>query len=239
MSILASQVFPVPRHLLRITIQFSTDHFFPFMKIIMSTIRVGIIGLSASAKTSWAANAHLPYLKSSQTKYKLTALCNSSVAAAKAAIEAFDLPVDTKAYGNPEDLAEDRDIDLVVCNTRVDVHHETIKPSLLKGKQIYCEWPLAQNVEIATELATIAEKKGSRTMIGLQGHMSPIVLKIKSLIGKGRLGKFVTSSTVSISGGTRTRDTLVEGLQYFTEKRIGGNPITIGFGHGTLQLPTY
>ena len=65
----------------------------------MSPIRVGLIGLSASAKTSWAANAHLPYLMSSQSKYTITALCNSSIVAAKAAIEAFDLPASTKAYG--------------------------------------------------------------------------------------------------------------------------------------------
>lgn len=107
----------------------------------MAPIRVGIIGLSARAKTSWASGAHLPYLQAAKDKYMITALCNSSVPAAKSAIEAYELPADTKAYGNPEDLANDNKVDLVVCNTRVDVHYETIKPSLLKGKDVYCEWP--------------------------------------------------------------------------------------------------
>ena len=124
-------------------------------------------------------------------------------------------------------------IDLVVCNTRVDVHYETIKPSLLKGKNVYCEWPLSSNLEKAVELEAIAKDKGSRTMIGLQGKMSPPVSKVKSLLEQGRIGK-VLSSTVVASGGVRTRDTLIDGLKYFTEKKVGGNIVTIGFVHSKL-----
>ena len=117
----------------------------------MSPIRVGLIGLSARAKTSWASEAHLPYLQASK-KYEITALCNSSVSAAQSAIEAYHLPAGTKAYGNPEDLANDMDVDLVCCNTRVDVHYETIKPSLLKGKDVYCEWPCKVHVLVSLTL---------------------------------------------------------------------------------------
>ena len=73
-------------------------------------IRVGVIGLSASAKTSWASSAHLPYLQSSAGKYVIIALCNSSVSAAHSAIKAYNLPISTKAYGNPQDLAEDAEV---------------------------------------------------------------------------------------------------------------------------------
>ena len=73
-------------------------------------IRVGLIGLSARAKTSWASSAHLPYLQASGGKYVITALCNSSIPAAQSAIEAYRLPASTKAYGNPQDLAEDPEV---------------------------------------------------------------------------------------------------------------------------------
>ena len=107
----------------------------------MAPIRVGLIGLSASATTSWASRAHLPYLLSprGQEKYLIVALCNSSVEAASKAIAAFGLPSETRAYGNPDDLAGDEDVDLVVCNTRVDRHYETILPSLAAGKSVFCE----------------------------------------------------------------------------------------------------
>ena len=117
-----------------------------------------------------------------------------------------------------------------MCNTRVDVHYEVIKPSLVKGKNVYCEWPLASNVKDAEELYTLAKEHNAQTMIGLQGELTPIILKLKSLIDEGKIGK-VLSSTVVTAGGTRTRDTLPEGLKYFTEKKYGGNMVTIGFGH--------
>lgn len=68
-------------------------------------IRVGVIGLSARAKTSWASSAHLPYLQASGGKYVISALRNSSVSAADSAIEAYNLPASIKTYGNPQDLA--------------------------------------------------------------------------------------------------------------------------------------
>ena len=122
-------------------------------------------------------------------------------------------------------------VDLVVCTTRVDLHYDTIKPSLVKGKDVYCEWPLASNVENAEELYALAKENNTRTIIGLQGQLSPIVLKVKSLIEQeNKIGR-VLSSSIFAAGGTRTRDSMIEGLKYFTRRSIGGNMVTIGFGH--------
>lgn len=78
----------------------------------MAPIRVGIIGLSKAASTSWAGAAHFPYLMASDGKYEIKALCNSSVESAQKAIEAFNLPSTTKAYGDPQDLANDKEVSL-------------------------------------------------------------------------------------------------------------------------------
>lgn len=122
-------------------------------------------------------------------------------------------------------------VDLCLCTTRVDLHYETIKPSLLKGKNVYCEWPLASNVEAAEELDALAKENNAQTIIGLQGQMSPIILKIKSLIElENKIGKVLSSSIIA-AGGTRMRDSIIEGLKYFTQKVVGGNIVTIGFGH--------
>ncbi|KAF4460903.1 transcription co-repressor GAL80 [Fusarium albosuccineum] len=198
----------------------------------MAPFRTAIIGLSSSAKTSWAANAHLPYLLSprGQAKYQIVALCNSSVEAARNAINHYKLSPDTKAYGDPETLAADEDVDLVVVCTRVDVHHATALPSVKAGKAVYVEWPLAQDDVHARELATLAKKSGSRTIIGLQGRVPPPLLTIRELLQQGRIGKIV-SSELSSAGGTNDREILPSSLKYFTQRAIGGNPFTIGFGH--------
>ena len=86
----------------------------------------------------------------------------------------------------------------------MDVHFETVKPSIDKGKDVYVEWPLAQDLKHAEKLRTLAKKKGSRTIVGLQGRMSPVILKIKSLVEQGKIGK-VLSSSVVVFGGTNDR----------------------------------
>ena len=198
----------------------------------MAPIRVAVIGLSSSAKTSWASTAHLPYLlsKRGQSKFKIVALLNSSVQAAKDAISTYNLPSDTRTYGDPASLAADPEVDLVVCTTRVDKHYETIYPSVEAGKGIYSEWPLASNALQARELAAVAKKSGSKAMVGVQGRLAPIALKIRELLEEGRIGK-VLSSEVRGMGGTIDRQRLPEGLSYFYNREIGGNPYTIIFAH--------
>jgi predicted dehydrogenase len=198
----------------------------------MAPIRVALIGLSASAKTSWASAAHLPYLLSPRglARFQIVALCNSSSDAARASIAAFHLPSETRAYGSPVDLAADTEVDLVVCCTRVDVHYETVRPSLAAGKMVYSEWPLAQDLEHVSELAQLAREKNVRTFVGVQGRFAPLVQRLKGLLEEERIGK-VLSVEVRAAGGTNDREILPTSLEYFTKRAVGGNIFTIGFGH--------
>lgn len=209
--------------------------FLPFaisLVLEMPPIRVALIGLSQSAKTSWAADAHLPYLLSSRgrERFKIVALLNSSEDAARKSIQTYNLPSDAKAYGTPQDLADDSNVDLVVCCTRVDVHYDTIKPSVEAAKNVFVEWPLAENASRARELADAAKKSGSKTMIGLQARVSPYGVKVKELIESGAIGKVVSSDVTAYSPGGGGMS-ISEGLAYFLDKKIGGNPVTIAFGH--------
>lgn len=198
-------------------------------------LRTALIGLSSSASTSWAANAHLPALLShpGRENYTITALLNSSDHAAKSAVTTYNLPADTKTYGNPAQLAADPDVDVVICNTRVDSHYDTIIPSVRAGKDVYVEWPIAGTKEHIREIVDAARTSGSRVAVGLQRRWAPPVLKVGELVdgGKGRLGK-VLSSEVRVFGGSRDREILPKGLRYFSQREIGGNVIVIGVGHG-------
>jgi len=198
----------------------------------MAPIKVGIIGLSSTATTSWASGAHLPYLLSERgrSKYQIVALLNSSISAAQAAIGAYGLGTGTRAYGAPEELAADDQVQLVVDVTRVDRHFPTAIPSIRAGKQAFIEWPLADSIEHVRELAKAARETGIRTAVGLQGRLTPVFLKVRAVIESGQLGK-VLSSEVRGFGGSNSRDTLPVGLKYFTAREIGGNTYTIGFGH--------
>ncbi|KAF2436757.1 NAD(P)-binding protein [Tothia fuscella] len=166
----------------------------------MAPIHLGLIGLSsltgekpATPGDGWAASAHLPYLLSSP-RYEITALCNSSVESAKKAVEHYNLPATTKTYGSPEDIANDPDVDLVVCCVRVDRHYKLIKPALEKGKDAFVEWPLGANLQEAEEMAAIAKKSGSKTFVALQGRMAPETQTIKKLVESGKIGRVLTAT---------------------------------------------
>ncbi|TQV95627.1 oxidoreductase family protein [Cordyceps javanica] len=198
----------------------------------MAPIRTAIIGLSGNAITSWASNAHLPYLLSERgrSQYQIVALLNSTVESAKNSIKLFSLPPETKAYGNPDDLAQDPDVDLVVCATRVDVHYKSTLPSVRAGKRAFIEWPLAQDAKHAQELADAAASHNTHTLVGHQGRFAPVMVKLKEVLESGRIGK-VLSSDARAFGGTNSRESIGAGLGYFVDRTVGGNVFTIGFGH--------
>lgn len=188
-----------------------------------SPIRIGFIGLSASG--GWGSTAHWPYLKQTD-KYQIVALCNTSIGSAQKAKTHFELPESTKCYDSAEQLAADKDVDLVVCSVRVDMHYDAIKPALEAKKPVYCEWPLGANEQEAQELNKLVS---SQTMIGLQARQAPIVLKIKELVNQGRVGR-VLSSTVVASAGNFGPSEPVR-MKYFTDRKVGGNMMSIHFGH--------
>jgi predicted dehydrogenase len=120
----------------------------------MARIRVALVGLSTSAKVTWAADAHLPYLLSPRGKqhYELVALLNSSVEAAESAKTTCNLPDNVRAHGDPVDLAADPSVDLIVVNTHADVHFPVVEPSIRAGKGVFVERPLVENLAKAFEL---------------------------------------------------------------------------------------
>jgi len=193
----------------------------------MAPIRVGFLGLS---KEGWAPEAHLPYLKASPN-YEIVALCNSSVESSRAAIKAYSLPESTKAYGDPQDLANDKDIDLVVCSVRVDRHLATISPSLKAGKDVFVEWPLGKSAKEARELLRLKNEGGVKNaVVGLQGRQGPIIRRLKELVDSGRIGKVLSSTWTAQSGDVGGPST-TEGRKYLIQRETGGNILTIHFGH--------
>ncbi|KAJ7085885.1 hypothetical protein C8R44DRAFT_821312 [Mycena epipterygia] len=95
---------------------------------------------------------------------------------------------------------------------------------------VYCEWPLAQDLEHVRDLAQLAREKQVRTMVGMQGRKAPIVRRLRELLEDGRIGK-VVSAEVRGAGGLNDREVLPKRAEYFTQRAVGGNVFTIGFGH--------
>ena len=149
--------------------------------------RIGLIGLSA--KGSWASRSHLPYLQKTGL-YKVSALQNSSKAAAEAAAKEYKLDGVT-THDNPSSIASDPNVDIVAVSVNVPQHYDLLRPALEAGKDVFSEWPLARNLSEAEKLVKLAGEKDVRTLVGLQARQNPSVVKAKEIVASGKLGKIL------------------------------------------------
>ncbi|PNP37668.1 hypothetical protein TGAMA5MH_10436 [Trichoderma gamsii] len=198
----------------------------------MPQIKVGLVGLSSRSKSQWGPMSHLPYFLSARgkEKFQVVAVQNSSAESAQQAIKDFGLPPTARAYGNPEEMAADQDVQLVVNLTGVLSHYPGALPSIKAGKDAFIEWPLADSLEHVREIVALASDKNIRTGIGLQGRFAPPFLKIKEVLASGQCGK-VLSSEIKAAFPHNSRDVLPVGWDFFAAMKYGVNSYTIGFGH--------
>ncbi|KAI4593151.1 hypothetical protein KJ359_010075 [Pestalotiopsis sp. 9143b] len=199
----------------------------------MAKIRVGLIGLGTSSERmtagTWGVTAHLRPLQALED-YEIVAVANSTADSARRSIEHHGLPAETKAYGSPEDIAADPNVDLVVVSVNVAKHFHLAKPALEKGKDVFVEWPLGASVAEAEELTRLATVNNVRTMVGLQARADPAILKLQEVLASKELGRIV-SSTMSVSTATIPVDMWPKGAEYYLDFKSGGNEFTIFFGH--------
>src|SRR5258706_9261788 len=88
-------------------------------------IRVGIIG--ANPARGWAAQAHIPALKSLPDDFEITALSTTRRESAAAAAKLFGVP---NAFDNHQDLVNSPDVDVVVITVKVPYHLELATAAL-------------------------------------------------------------------------------------------------------------
>lgn len=172
--------------------------------------------------------AHIPYLRTSPS-YTIVALCNSSIAAGESAIKTHSLPPSTKTYDSAEKLAEDPDVDMVLCSVNVVDHFKLIKPALERGKIAFVEWPLGRDLAEVESMVEMGKKGGAQTIVGLQGRQSLFVGKIRELVQTGRVGKVLSSGVMAEVGSVGKQVPLK--YRYFVDKEVGGNMASIFFGH--------
>ena len=78
-------------------------------------------------------------------------------------------------------------------------------------------------------MTALAAKHNAKTMVGIQGAFPSIIRKMKELVESGTIGKLLSSTIfASMSNGGATE---VKNVRYFLDREIGGNVLTIRFGH--------
>ncbi|RMZ81145.1 hypothetical protein DV736_g6659, partial [Chaetothyriales sp. CBS 134916] len=167
--------------------------------------------------SSWASRAHLPYLEKTDS-YKLTALQNSSIAAAEKAVAKYNLSSDVTCYGDIDSLAKDPNVDIVAVSVKVPQRYKLVKPALEAKKDVFVEWPLAVNLKEAEELTALARSQR----------------KARDMVKNGELGQIL--STTLVAHGRVFGSQIPSSFDYGLPIENGANLLTIPAGHAIDAL---
>src|SRR5436853_2413375 len=195
----------------------------------LSTLGVGIVGVSPVR--GWAATAHIPALRA-LPNYEIRALSARSAESARAAGEAFGV---NAVFSDHEQLVTQPDIDVVAVTVKVPHHRELVSAALTAGKTVYCEWPLGRDLEDARAMATLAAKRGVRTVVGLQARQAPAIELVQQLLRDGYVGEVLSTTMVGLS---IPGDVVGQPNAYMLDRTNGANLLTVPVGH-SLDLLNY
>jgi myo-inositol 2-dehydrogenase/D-chiro-inositol 1-dehydrogenase len=117
---------------------------------------------------------------------ELAAICDVDLEAARA------LAAETgcgRFTNDPADILEDPAIDAVIIGSSTDSHAPLIEAAAAAGKQIFCEKPIALDLETTDRAIEAAARAGVRLQIGFQRRFDKAYAKVSQMIDRGELGR--------------------------------------------------
>src|SRR5882724_9100184 len=105
-----------------------------------------------------------------------------------------------KTTQDVDSALDDSSVHGVVIAAPAAQHYELAKKSLLSGKDVFVEKPLALHSSEGTELVELARKRGRILMVGHILEYHPAIVELKRLIHTGELGKiqYIYSSRLNL-----------------------------------------
>ena len=147
----------------------------------MRIARIGIIG------TGHISEIYCENLTTVHENTEIVAVADVNRVAAEAKAAKWNIPYVLTV----EELLAREDIDIVVNLTPPKNHYEIIKASLLAGKHVFTEKPLATTAAEADELVALAEETGKMLGAAPETNYGAGVSTAKELMKQGAIGKIL------------------------------------------------
>ena len=96
-----------------------------------------------------------------------------------------------RVYPSLDAILADKTVDIVVCATPNDVHKDIVVRSLLGGKNVVCEKPVALSVSDFDEMLDAERKSGKLLSVHQNRRWDVDFLAIKSLVNSGEIGEVI------------------------------------------------
>lgn len=148
------------------------------MSTASSLPRVAIVGAGAMGQKYVEVLRNLPV--------KIAAVAARSLPRAQALAE----QVNAKAFAGFQSMLDEVQPDILCVCTPTETHLEVVQAAIARGvRAIYCEKPLAENMDQAREIVRLVQQSGTLFGVGFKMRYEPIFARAKELIAQGAVGE--------------------------------------------------
>jgi scyllo-inositol 2-dehydrogenase (NAD+) len=153
----------------------------------MKDVGVGSVGLGR------LGYVHARNIARAVPRAKLIAVCDMQEDLAKTTAEELNC----KYYTDVRKMLADKDIDAVCVATPTAYHVDPVTAVVEAKKPLFCEKPLADNLNDTLKLATLIKDSGILCQMGFQRRFDPPFAEAEQMIRDGVIGKPVYYSAFS------------------------------------------
>jgi len=193
----------------------------------MTELNVGIIGLGHMGLLHIMNCLHIDDVR-------VVAACDQSEGALK---RAKSLGIDN-VYTDYRSLLEKPDgLDAVVISLPNFLHYESTMMALKSGLNVFVEKPMAVNVKESLEIAELAEKTGTKFMVGHCMRFIDAIQKMKASLERGNIGDLVAITIEEVYNGPFTHPLVPKPVPnwWFDPKKSGGG-VLLDIGYHLIDL---
>ncbi|WP_445177938.1 Gfo/Idh/MocA family protein [Pseudomonas sp. McL0111] len=155
----------------------------------MRELGIGLIGTGFMGRAHALAFRNVSAVFELPLKLNLAALADADPQRARHCADAWGFAT---AHSDWQQLIDDPKVNLVAITTPNHLHYPMAMAALAAGKAVYCEKPLAVNLEQATAMREAAKNAGVVTRVGYNYQHNPMITLARELIENGELGEIIS-----------------------------------------------
>lgn len=146
----------------------------------MKKINIAVIG------TGRMGSVHVANLVRHIPEANLVAICDIRLDVAQAIADELGISRVVQDY---HELLADKDIEAVLIATSTNTHAFIIKDAAMAGKHIFCEKPLALDLESIDDALAVVEKANVKLQVGFNRRFDKSFQRVHDIVESGEIGR--------------------------------------------------
>lgn len=145
-----------------------------------SKIGVGVIGAGRIGQL------HIEHIAQNISEAELIAICGLNISDVESLAEQFNVPIATTDYAS---ILTNPRIDAVLVASSTDTHVEISQAAAKAGKHIFCEKPIALDLQQIDETLEIVDAAGVKFQIGFNRRFDASFRRVREAVATGEIGE--------------------------------------------------